>query len=684
MAVNSKTLKSYFVRILIFSLFIPLIISVTLLWTFVSNTNEKIKIANNQLKRTYDLEITDSLHKFQSILNIFAQSEELKFYFNSTIDSEIRNKDNLIKVIQLVLKDFKFQETKWFVINSRGIVIINYPQDAIKTKLSKEFDKNIGVTLDNINNSIQFIVPISYKLSNDSNIVKKNLGYICVLIHLDEIKKVFPDLVSVDKIAKDLDIKKLQTKVKIEYQSANNILIFYLYIFISFLFVLFGTIWGFKIFQQNIVDKILFLRARVRNEMEYIEKKELKNELSSLSQTFDLYLRYTLFLQKEILKSSQLAAAGNVAHYMAHDIRKPFSKLRFFIQELKNLKDISEIKLAIQDFEPTFIISMEYIEHILNEVMDAAVTKLNITKGVPIESVLIMAFNNLGTLPENTKINIDYNLSNYLLLSIDLQRVVRIIVNIISNALEAMSYVGNLWIFSKEITFDDKVFMEICIGNNNSFISEENIENIFEPFYTYKKEKGTGLGLSIAQKIVKLHGGKIYCKSHLNKGVEFIFHLPALIGTYEKSNFQLIKNLNGKKLELLKLKIDNKINLLKENTIIVLDDDPLVCRSWERAFKSRNTVTFLNPEDCIYFMNENKNDLDKIEMIISDYFFGKNSKINFDNFVEKVRKNYSGKIFLSSDITLEEKKLFNQLNIIIIEKRVYSYEELLNLLKLNS
>ena len=94
------------------------------------------------------------------------------------------------------------------------------------------------------------------------------------------------------------------------------------------------------------MDKILSLRARVRNEMEYIEKKELKNELSSLSQTFDLYLRYTLFLQKEILKSSQLAAAGNVAHYMAHDIRKPFSKLRFFIQELKNLKDISEIKLG--------------------------------------------------------------------------------------------------------------------------------------------------------------------------------------------------------------------------------------------------------------------------------------------------------------------------------------------------
>lgn len=157
-----------------------------------------------------------------------------------------------------------------------------------------------------------------------------------------------------------------------------------------------------------------------------------------------------------------------------------------------------------------------------------------------------------------------------------------------------------------------------------------------------------------------------------------------MIGNYDKSKFQLIKNLNGKKLELLKLKIDNKINLLKENTIIVLDDDPLVCRSWERAFKSRNTITFLNPDNCLNFMDENKNQLDKIEMIISDYFFGKNSRTTFENFVEKVRKNYNGRIFLSSDITLEEKKLFNQLNIIIIEKRVYSYEELLNILKLNS
>lgn len=120
MAVHSKTLKTYFFRVLVFSLFFPFIISVSLLWNFISNTNERIKLANNQLKRTYDLEITDSFHKVQSALNIVVQSEELKSYFNSTIDSEKRNKENLIKIIQLVMRNLKYQGTKWYVINSRG------------------------------------------------------------------------------------------------------------------------------------------------------------------------------------------------------------------------------------------------------------------------------------------------------------------------------------------------------------------------------------------------------------------------------------------------------------------------------------------------------------------------------------------------------------------------------------
>ena len=95
MAAKSKTLKSYFVQVLLFSSLIPFLASVFLLWTYIANSNEKINLANNQLKRSYDLEIISSFHKIQSAINIVAQSEELNAYFNSTIDTETENHENL-------------------------------------------------------------------------------------------------------------------------------------------------------------------------------------------------------------------------------------------------------------------------------------------------------------------------------------------------------------------------------------------------------------------------------------------------------------------------------------------------------------------------------------------------------------------------------------------------------------
>lgn len=218
--------------------------------------------------------------------------------------------------------------------------------------------------------------------------------------------------------------------------------------------------------------------------------------------------------------------------------------------------------------------------------------------------------------------------------------------------------------------------MEICIGNSNSFISDENIENIFEPFFTFKKENGTGLGLSIAQKIVHLHGGKIKCVSKLNKGVEFIFTLPAVIEYYDKSMYNLPKNINESKLKLIDNNDKSKNVFLQEHNIIVVDDDPLICRTWQRLTKDVNVILFLKPEDCLSFISDNENNLIKIDMIISDYFFGKNSKLSFEDFINILREKYKGKLFLSSDISINEDSLMKEFKIIIIAKKVYTLSEL--------
>lgn len=678
MVAKSKTLKSYFIRIILFSSLVPFFVSVSFLWSFISKSNETITLANNQLKRSYDLEIIDSFHKVQSAVNIVAQSEELKSYFDSTIDTEIINREELYKVINFVKNSLLYKKTKWFVTSTRGKIIVSSPRELLNDNIVEDKYQQIGVYLNLLKSEIKFTIPISYKLTTDSMGVKKNLGYISLLLSINEVKSVFPNLISIESISKNLDIKDFHTKIKPDYQKESNLAFLYLYIFISFFFICVATLLGVKIFQRKFVDKILFLRARVRNEMEYLGKNELKNELDSLSQTFDLYLRYTRFLQKEIFKSSQLAAAGNVAHVIAHDVRKPFSKLRFFMDEIKKFVHIKDVQASIHDFEPFFVSSVEYIEHILSEVMDAGITKLNISQGVTLEKILIKSFQNVSLIPDGCEIIIEYNLIRNLILLVDELRVTRIIVNIISNAFEAMDYNGKIWICSKEVLLQNGQFMEICIGNNNSYISPEYIEHIFEPFFTQKKDQGTGLGLSIAQKIVSLHGGKIECRSRLNIGVEFIFTLPAKSENYHQIISELPNIIYGKKLKLnvKNIVIQNEVTRDKK-FVVIIDDDPLICRSWKRSLTEIGVITFLLPEEFYIFLEGNVNFVEKIDIVVSDYYFGKNSKFTFDNFAKKLREVYKGKVFLSSDIVLNEDSLLKELNIIILEKRVYSYDELL-------
>ena len=423
MVAKSKSLKSYFILVILFSSLIPFLVSVILLSNFISNSNEKIILANSQLKKSYDLEIIDSFHKVQSALNIVAQSEELKAYFNSTIDTEIKNREALYRVIELVKKSIVYEKSRFYVVNTREKVLLSFPMEKESSIKKINLEQEIGVFLSTKNNEIIFSLPISYKLTLDSKNVKKNLGYIVLLLPINEIKNVFPKLMSIQSVSKNLDIKGFTTEVDINYQKVNNISYLYFYIITAFLFICIVIVLGLKIFQSMIIDKILLLRARVRNEMEFIERNELKNELDSLSQTFDLYLRYTRFLQKEIYKSSQLAAAGNIAHVLAHDVKKPFTKLKFFISEIKKLTEIKDIQASINEFEPSFLGSVEYTDLLLNEVMDAGITKLNISEEVKFENILLKSFQNMPIMPENTSVKVEYNLVNNFVLVVDELRV---------------------------------------------------------------------------------------------------------------------------------------------------------------------------------------------------------------------------------------------------------------------
>ena len=104
---------------------------------------------------------------------------------------------------------------------------------------------------------------------------------------------------------------------------------------------------------------------------------------------------------------------------------------------------------------------------------------------------------------------------------IDAAQMQQVLVNLVKNAVQAMTTGGSLTLQTGETS--DGIW--VSVADTGGGIPEEQINRIFEPFYTTKK-KGTGLGLMIVQRIVRAHNGRIELESHEGQGTTFRIWLP--------------------------------------------------------------------------------------------------------------------------------------------------------------
>jgi len=123
---------------------------------------------------------------------------------------------------------------------------------------------------------------------------------------------------------------------------------------------------------------------------------------------------------------------------------------------------------------------------------------------------------------ENRGITIHERLARELADSpLDAGQIKQVLVNLIKNAIQAMSRGGILNLETGQTA--ENVWMRV--GDTGGGIPEEQINRIFEPFFTTKK-KGSGLGLMIVQRIVRDHGGRIELESRVKEGTRFRVWLP--------------------------------------------------------------------------------------------------------------------------------------------------------------
>ena len=123
---------------------------------------------------------------------------------------------------------------------------------------------------------------------------------------------------------------------------------------------------------------------------------------------------------------------------------------------------------------------------------------------------------------ENRGVTVKTKLSRNLTATpIDATQLQQVLVNLMKNAAQAMTTGGTLTLQTGETS--DGVWLSVT--DTGGGIPQEQINRIFEPFYTTKK-KGSGLGLMIVQRIVRAHNGRIELESHVGKGTTFRVWLP--------------------------------------------------------------------------------------------------------------------------------------------------------------
>jgi signal transduction histidine kinase len=109
---------------------------------------------------------------------------------------------------------------------------------------------------------------------------------------------------------------------------------------------------------------------------------------------------------------------------------------------------------------------------------------------------------------------------------------VRVLVNLITNAVDAMPDGGRLQITSTygESSFGE--FVKLCVSDTGAGIDENTLHKICEPFFT-TKTRGTGLGLALCRKIIDAHKGSLNIRSKLNEGTTVEIFLPVEPGNHE-------------------------------------------------------------------------------------------------------------------------------------------------------
>ncbi len=228
--------------------------------------------------------------------------------------------------------------------------------------------------------------------------------------------------------------------------------------------------------------------------------------------------------------AGRLNIMGEMATGLAHELNQPLAAISLYLQgclrrsssdENINHEIINAVKSADEQAKRAagIIRRIKEFSHKENEKFDYKVEDIN--KLIQRSITFVLLDQKYSMLQPQLSLT-----QTALQVKVDSLQIEQVLVNLIRNAFEAMNdqNIKNPTL-SISTDKDSQNYVEVCIADSGNGVSTENINRIFETYYTTKSD-GLGMGLSICKSIIAEHNGTLFYRQGDNQGAEFCFKLP--------------------------------------------------------------------------------------------------------------------------------------------------------------
>ena len=248
-----------------------------------------------------------------------------------------------------------------------------------------------------------------------------------------------------------------------------------------------------------------------------------------------------ILLESQARQSQKMAAIGQFAHKVAHDVT---NKLVVILGSIQYIKDNTKDKPIVNSMVDNIIEASNRISSLTADLMAFAHPAKLTLKTLPFDKIISSLEDILQrTLGKDVTLEFKLNAPG-IKAKVDPVQIEQALVHIAINAVEAMPNGGRLTVETNQthFTFAESMelqaatherdrhfgnFVTLRVSDSGEGMTKDQLTHIFEPFFTTKKDQqNIGLGLPTVYRIVQMHNGHIHVDSEPNKGTQFNIHIP--------------------------------------------------------------------------------------------------------------------------------------------------------------